>query len=266
MILKLKYEKTIDIIAVKFIIGSSLGHIKYTKQKQQIKKLKKETNMTKSTKIIAALGVAAGLGIAALPAGSIFAVEGDLVPFNYNTATSTGKDVTVRLTVGQALALAVESATCDAGSAQVKTVKFCSEKVAGGTNAANGFTLSVADKDTNTSLENQETGSTATIAATGDAVYTGTVESPVWAKAGWNLTGGALNHAAIASSADTALVVMKTNAPKDAQTVITYNIATAENQEIGTYEDQIQYTIAANGSAVQTEEGLTGATVISNGN
>ena len=224
--------------------------------------------MTKSTKIIAALGVAAGLGIAALPAGSIFAVGvgGDLVPFDYNSATSDDRDVTVRLNVTEALALAVEKTTCNAGDAMVKTVSFCNEKIAGGTNSANGFTISVADKDTNTSLESTESGSTATIAATGDAVYTGTVESPVWAKAGWNLTGGALNHTAIASSTDTALVVMKTNAPKDAQITMTYNIATAENQEIGTYEDQIQYTIEANDSAVLTEVGLTGATVISNGN
>lgn len=203
--------------------------------------------MTKSTKIIAALGVAAGLGIAALPAGSIFAA--DLIPFDYTTATSTGKDVTVKLTVGEAIAIAVEKSECDAGTAQVKSVAFCDEKVAGGTNAVNGFTLSVKDKEGSTSLVNADGSGTATaeIAATDSEVFTGTVDAPVWAAAGWNLTGGALNHAGITATEQT---VVRTNAAKDYQTTVRYNIATSENQEIGEYSDVITYTIKANNAAV----------------
>ena len=203
--------------------------------------------MTKSTKIIAALGVAAGLGIAALPAGSIFAA--DLIPFDYTTATSTGKDVTVKLTVGEAIAIAVEKSECDAGTAQVKSVRFCEEKVAGGTNAVNGFTLSVVDKEGSTSLENEDGSGTATseIAATDDEVFTGSVSEPVWAAAGWNLTGGNLEHTGITTDEQ---IVVRTNAAKDYQTTVRYNIATSENQEIGEYSDIITYTIAANESAV----------------
>ena len=52
--------------------------------------------MTKSTKIIAALGVAAGLGIAALPAGAIFADT--LLPLDLTNGTKQSQDVTRSLT------------------------------------------------------------------------------------------------------------------------------------------------------------------------
>ncbi len=208
--------------------------------------------MTKSTKIIAALGVAAGLGIAALPAGAIFA-DDNLIPFGQG-ATSTAKNVTVQLTVGESIALAVEGTTCDAGELSVSDTGHCDQKVAGGTNAVNGFTLSVADADSELALTKAgATTKAQKIAAVDGALTAGMTDG------GWNLTGGALSQKAISASAQT---VIATNAPKDAQVTMDYNIATQSSQETGTYTDQITYTIAKNQSALAAEEGLGNALVI----
>ena len=213
--------------------------------------------MTKSTKIIAALGVAAGLGIAALPAGSIFAT--DLIPFDYTTATSADKDVTVKLTVSESIAIATEGDECDAGRVTVKSTASCTQKIAGGTNAKYGFTLSVKDKDSDTSLNLDGT----TTAVSNDEIeaVAGTLGGSASWVSGWNLTGGALNQAAISATEQT---VMKTSAAKDAQISMVYNVATKPNQTVGNYSDVITYTIAKNNSAVATEEGMSGATVVNN--
>lgn len=213
--------------------------------------------MTKSTKIIAALGVAAGLGIAALPAGAIFA--DDLIPFDYTAPTTTAadKDVTVKLTVTDSIAIAVEKSECVAkvGAAdfQVKTLGTCEEKVAGGTNNIYGFTLNVKDADSDTSLK--RSGSTT---ANGQIeAVDGNLGGTTWV-AGWNLTGGALDKAAITDSNQK---VMKTNNAHDAQVNMVYTIATKPNQEVGTYEDVITYSIVANQTAV-TEGAVDGDTTV----
>ena len=208
--------------------------------------------MTKSTKIVAALGVAAGIGIAALPLGS-FAAE--LIPFDYTTATSTGKDVTVKLSVGEAIAVATDATVCGDITLQVNQTGSCKHKIAGGTNAVNGFTLSVADKDSELALVNATGSGTATakIAAKDGALTAG------MANGGWNISGGALSEKAITVAPQT---VIKTKGAKEVATEMTYNFATQKNQEIGDYTDVITYTIAKNESAVSTEEGLDGATIL----
>ena len=205
--------------------------------------------MTKSTKIIAALGVAAGLGIAALPAGAIFAAD-DLIPFDEYGTTGASADVEVKLTVGSAVAIAVEKSECNAGATQVKSVAFCTEKVAGGSNAENGFTVYVADADDDTALSSADD----TIDAVDGAVFSGT---NVWAKAGWNLTGGLLEDDAITTSENPVFVA---GGPKDAQIEMTYNIATRADQKAGEYSDTITYTIQANDAAAE-DAGLEGALV-----
>ena len=208
--------------------------------------------MTKSTKIVAALGVAAGLGIAALPAGAIFAT--DLIPFDYTTATDADKDVTVKLNVGESIAIATEGDECDAGTTAVKSTASCAQKIAGGTNNEFGFTLSVND-DADTSLARVGgTGAGNDIIEAVDGALGG---SASWA-AGWNLTGGALNAKGITTGLQT---VMVTDQAEDAQIVMTYNIATKPNQTIGDYEDTITYTIEKNNASV-SPSGLDGATII----
>lgn len=196
--------------------------------------------MTKSTKIIAALGVAAGLGIAALPAGSIFADT--LLPLNY-TGANTSAEVKVKLKVSEAITIATNKTVCGEDVTMVvKSNGSCNHLIAGGTNSKNGFTISVKDKDTDTSLVNTNgsTNASAKIAAHNGAVdaTSGTY--------GWSIKGGdqVFQNSAAITSADQA--VLKTTQAEDKETTMTYNFATLPNQEVGTYEDTIVYTISAN--------------------
>jgi hypothetical protein len=196
--------------------------------------------MTKSTKIIAALGVAAGLGIAALPAGSIFADT--LLPLNY-TGANTSAEVKVKLKVSEAITIATNKTVCGEDVTMVvKSNGSCNHLIAGGTNAKNGFTISVKDKDTDTSLVNTNgsTNASAKIAA-----HNGAVDATAGTY-GWSIKGGdqVFQNSAAITSADQA--VLKTTQAEDKETTMTYNFATLPNQEVGTYEDTIVYTISAN--------------------
>lgn len=204
--------------------------------------------MTKSTKIIAALGVAAGLGIAALPAGSIFAQT--LTPLDLTTNTKQSQNVTVSLTVGEAITLGVQNVKCattdgaaDAGaevSLTVKATGSCSHAVAGSTNAAAGYTLSVKDADTNTALM---LDGGADIAQNKIVAQGGALGGDPWV-AGWNLSGGDLAaNTAITTANQT--VKSRATAGEDEFTM-TYNFATRADQNAGLYKDVITYTIAKN--------------------
>ena len=204
--------------------------------------------MTKSTKIIAALGVAAGLGIAALPSGAIFA---DMHwPLVYGTDTADGKDVTVKLEVGESLALGVSTNECkgDSDSATEGIQNFgisdegqCVMQIAGATNAAHGFDLKVQKK----------TGATTFLALGGNASVTedsakvaavnGTAVDA--AHPGWNLTGGALTNF---GDFDTLTTIMRTTVAAQAKNDVTYKFATRADQQAGTYSTQLTYTIAKN--------------------
>lgn len=220
--------------------------------------------MTKSTKIIAALGVAAGLGIAALPAGAIFA-DNTLIPLDYGTANDAAKDVQVKLTVDESIALAVQHNVCTASATlHISDTGSCKNVIAGATNGQYGFTLSVATRpaDAEHSIVAATdymglNGGTQSEASAKVAAVDGTAVSA--ANPGWNMTGGALTNAAAKTTAQT---VMKTNAAKQAEVDMTYNFATRADQQAGDYWTYIQYTIAKNGAAVATEEGMTNARVI----
>lgn len=196
--------------------------------------------MTKSTKIIAALGVATGLGIAALPMGSIFADT--LLPLNY-TGAQTSAEVKVKLKVSEAIAIATNKTVCgDDVTMVVKTNGSCKHLIAGGTNSKNGFTISVKDKDTDLALVNTN-GSTAATAKI--AAHDGDVNATAGTY-GWSIKGGDQDFQNAKAIKATAQSVLKTTAAADKETEMTYNFATLPNQEVGTYEDTIVYTIAAN--------------------
>lgn len=224
--------------------------------------------MTKSTKIIAALGVVTGLGIATLPAGSIFAAN-TLIPLDYSTTDSSAKNVQVKLTVGESIALAVEKPVCDGKNSDNSNLSIsdagsCQNIIAGATNAPYGYTLSVATRPADSANGiaaatdymglggTTQTEDSAKIAAVdGKAV---SASNP-----GWNMTGGALTNAAAKSTSQT---VMKTSGTKQAEVDMTYNFATRSDQQAGEYWTYIQYTIAKNNAAVSTEEGMTNARVV----
>lgn len=211
--------------------------------------------MTKSTKIIAALGVAAGLGIAALPAGAIFA-DTNLLPMEYDEHSADAEDVTIQLNVGESLALGVSANECtgDTDDATdgiqnftVKDTGKCVMSVAGGTNGANGFILSVATKTGYS--DNMRLGATYpttftetdqnTVKAKSDVTISGATD----ATAGWNLTGGLLTKKATTSAAQAMLV---TESAHQYQIPVTYDFGTRSDQEAGHYSTVLTYTIAAN--------------------
>ncbi len=217
--------------------------------------------MTKSTKIIAALGVAAGLGIAALPAGSIFAEGEVLIPLDYGQ--SYGATTNVNLTVDEAVTLATQKTDCAGKNASNQNLAIsdtgtCAEVVAGATNAANGFIMKVSLNENETDYlaldHTAQTEDSAKVASVdGSAVTTATP--------GWNITGGALtNNAPGAYGAG--VTVMQTKSAKNAELDMTYNFATRADQQAGDYSTQILYTIAKNQSAVAEETGTTNARVI----
>ena len=83
--------------------------------------------MTKTTKIIAALGVVAGIGVAALPISSF--------------AAST-QDVTVRVTIGSSIAVGVDQDTTEVTMSPNQTdASTLKTKVTVTTNNAAGYQL-----------------------------------------------------------------------------------------------------------------------------
>ena len=224
--------------------------------------------MTKSTKIIAALGVVTGLGIAMLPAGSIFAAN-TLIPLDYSTNDSSAKNVQVKLTVGESIALAVEKSVCDGKNANNNNLSIsdtgsCKNVIAGATNAPFGYTLSVSTRPADSA--NGVAAATDYMALNGvaqteDSAMIAAVDGKAVSAAnpGWNMTGGALTNAAAKATNQT---VLKTNSTKQAEVDMTYNFATRSDQQAGDYWTYIQYTIAKNNAAVATEEGMTNARVV----
>lgn len=190
--------------------------------------------MTKTTKIIAALGVAAGLGIAALPSGAIFAdADSTSLPLTYGSSPAT-TNVTVQLTVGEAIAIAVDSDTC-AATATIGSTATCAGVVAAGTNVARGFKIEVTDADSTLELTSSTT--TDTIAAVSGTLTGGMTGG------GWNITGGSLTSAAITTGQQT----VHTQATAGVREVnMTYNFATAADQAAATYSDTITYTATVN--------------------
>lgn len=175
--------------------------------------------MTKSTKIIAALGVIAGLGVAALPIGAF--------------AAST-QEVTVKVNIDSSISLGVDQAMTQvtmapnqADSTSLKT------KLTVATNNAAGYKLEVKDKDADTSLKS---GANSIPAAA--SVTAGT--------AAWNVKGGDKVFASGAAITAADQLVAESNAPAaSAQTDMTYGVSTASNQASGTYQDIITYTATA---------------------
>lgn len=201
--------------------------------------------MTKSTKIIAALGVAAGLGIAALPAGAIFADETYTFPLVYGVNTSDGKDVTVKLNVGESIALGVSKTECvgkTAGNLDlgISEAGSCAMEIAGATNAAHGFDLKV-QKASGKWADLMLDGTAQTEASAKVAAVNGQAVSA--SNPGWNLTGGALTNF---GAFDTLTTIMRTAEAAQAKNDVTYNFFTRADQQAGTYSTQLTYTIAKN--------------------
>lgn len=104
-------------------------------------------------------------------------------------------------------------------------------------NTARTASLTLADKDDDTSLVNQTAGSTAKIA-------TQSTGKPADGTAGWAVSvDGGTTFKAMPKAGDTSLVVSskvkgKANTDKNVQ----YAVATDDSQEAGVYKDVVTYT------------------------
>ena len=191
--------------------------------------------MSKYSKIVATLGVITGLGIASLPLAS-FAAPIPLVDGTPKTA-----NVKVKLTVGDAVAIAVDSNDANAGNAAPNQTKSATSTVSYATNKATGMTLTVKDQDTDTNMI--VTGHTGTVAGT-DVIAAGT-QGATAGQGQWSIKGGLLaTDTAMVKSNETALKVAESSAPINTDVNVTYNISTGASQLPGTYEDTIVYTAA----------------------
>lgn len=176
--------------------------------------------MSKITKTIAALGVVAGLGVAALPLASYAA---------------DNQNIAVQATIGSTLSVDTPTvATVELAPTNGAAAKEGSSSVTVNTNNLNGFTLNIKDSDSETGL----TGTSGTIAA--GTTLDGTVSA--WAYKG----GDTAEYAAITTSN---VPLKETDAPTTAagETVeITFAVAADEDQAAGTYTGGVTVTAVAN--------------------
>lgn len=176
--------------------------------------------MSKITKTIAALGVVAGLGVAALPLASYAA---------------TTQDIVVKATIGESLTVtAPTSATVELTPTNGAAAVEKSSSVTVNTNHLSGFTLNIKDSDAETGL----TGTGGTIAA--GTTLDGTASA--WAYKG----GDKATYTAITAT-DVALKTTSAPTTADGETVeITFAVAADEDQAAGTYTGGVTVTAVAN--------------------
>ena len=191
--------------------------------------------MSKYSKIVATLGVITGLGIASLPLASFAA------PIPLVDGTPKSANVKVQLTVGDAVAIAVNSNDANAGNAAPNQTKNAATTVSYATNKSTGMTLTVKDADVDT---NMTAGHTGTVAGT-DVIAAGRTQGATAGQGQWSIKGGLLaTDTAMVKSNETALKVAESSAPVNTDVAVTYNISTGASQLPGTYEDTIVYTAA----------------------
>lgn len=232
--------------------------------------------MSKSTKVIAALGVVAGLGVAALPAmtyaistdGAVkleveiepaIAISIESSPTSSTVATSTGVYYNSTPAGAQAnwnitgTPYAAKDGTTNLftnwSSAKVSMTQNSANRdmqsiVKVYTNNAGGYDLNLADEDSDNSLRLDASNEIPAISAAG-AISGGTA---AW---GYHLVGasetidGNTSYSPVPISTGTAATVGTQAAPSastgDTYTV-NYGVATAAVQATGTYSDVIVYT------------------------
>lgn len=179
--------------------------------------------MSKTKKVVVALGVATALGIATLPLSTF--------------AASSTSDITVKVKIGSVIALSADNQLTETNlnPNNVNTTAL-KTRLTVATNSRNGYKLTVKDKDANTNLASTETSDV--IPALAGNLTAGT--------AGWNISGGELNKAAVTATDQ----VVKTNPNSTHASInediqMTYGVSTSASQAQGTYSDVIVYTATA---------------------
>lgn len=191
--------------------------------------------MSKYSKIVATLGIVTGLGIASLPLATFAA------PLPLDGSIPTSQNVTVKLTVGDAVAVAVDNNNVNAGNTSPNQHRTATSTVSYATNHGTGMTLTVKDADNNTSMT---AGLSGTPVPGTNVIEAGT-NGNIAGSGKWSIKGGLLtNPTAMVKSNETALKVQESNSPVNADVNVTYDISTGAAQLAGSYEDTIVYTAA----------------------
>lgn len=195
--------------------------------------------MSKMTKTIAALGVVAGLGVAALPLSS------------YAQIVSGNTDVTAQAIVGEAI-----SVTADAADDTVKIENVtANQEVAEGstnitiqTNNANGYNVVIEDKDATTALMTTDGSGT----ATGIPAGVPTKGTNAWgfkasATEGGNVTipTAAQSYRAVEANGSQLALANRTSGATDAggdTFVLTFGVTVDSSIAAGTYQDVVVVT------------------------
>lgn len=171
-------------------------------------------------KIIAGLGVATALGIAALPVAGTFAADPASATANVDVTVNVGATIAIATDGPAAVSMTPNQTASSTGTVTVST------------NNLGGYKLSVKDADSDLALKTAGDE----IPALGGTLTAGT--------AGWNISGGSLSNTAIKATDQT--VKENTNSANAAisneVTSMTYNFATKNGQLQGQYVDTIVYT------------------------
>ena len=191
--------------------------------------------MSKYTKIVATLGVITGLGIASLPLATFAA------PIPLDGSVPSSQNVVVQLTVGDAVAVAVDSNNVNAGNVSPNQTKNVSTTVSYATNHNTGMTLTVKDLDEDTDMTAGLSGSP----VAGTNVISAGTNGNVAGTGNWSIKGGLLTSpTAMVKQSQTALKIQESNAPVNTTVNVDYDFSTGASQLPGTYQDTIVYTAA----------------------
>lgn len=115
-------------------------------------------------------------------------------------------------------------------------------------NVANGFKLTLADKDEDTSLRLDGNKTKAEIKTADDVTST----------PGWNVTANNVTKAIPANPAKVSsavpLTVLETASTGDATANVKFNFKTDSTVQAGTYSDEVEYSLVANPAPVASSE------------
>lgn len=180
--------------------------------------------MKNTTKLISALTIVAGLGVAMLPLGS------------YAATTSNTK---LQVTIGETLSIAtsddnntVDSAISGKSEGQLK------ETLTINSNKGNGYTVTVKAATTDPNMTIQGGGNEKIEALSAE----GALEAGKWGLR----VGGSGNYLAVkGSDQEGTTVIDKTGVAVNDASEINYGVFPAANQKAGTYSVDLVYTVTA---------------------
>lgn len=191
--------------------------------------------MSKMTKTIAALGVVAGLGVAALPLSS------------YAATTNNPATVDVLATVNGTISMTVADEEINVGTVTPGgEIASKSTTVTVSTNNEKGYKLEMTDSDTNTNMLQ--------IDANGDplnggaSIPTGDMST---AASGWgySVDNGTTFNSVPPLGGTPATIANSTTAVTDEATTVTFGVKAASGQAEGNYKGTVVFTATANPGA-----------------